>query len=381
MKTLSYDFLKVACTCVAVTATLLAAPAVRADQLLIGQVAPVSGLDASQGQAYAAGMQMLFSSVNAQGGVNGHTFALLRKDDGGKPENTVTVTRQMLAESKPIALAGYFGNRNVNDLVASGVLEKEKIALIGYRTTEIRKETPYVYNVRASLGDEISKITEHLATIGITRLGLMYEAGDAAPAVLSAAEEAAKKAKARIVTKTSYPAGTTQVYAAVADLLKDPPQAIILVTSGAAAAAFIEQYRAAGGTVQLFANSGADIQQLAKRLTEEQMQGVAIAQVTPNPYKISTRLSKEFGDMAAKAQNNDAAVSYAMIEGYITAKVIVEAVRRQGARPTREGMVTTLDAMGSFDLGGYMVGFRPGMRSGSRFVELSIISSSGKIRQ
>ncbi|MDB5963743.1 MAG: putative type branched chain amino acid transport system, periplasmic component, partial [Polaromonas sp.] len=169
---------------------------------------------------------------------------------------------------------------------------------------------------------------------------------------------------------------------AVADFLKDPPQAIILVTSGATAAAFIEQYRAAGGTVQLFANSGADIQQLAQRLTEEQMQGVAIAQVTPNPYKISTRLSKEFSDMAAaRAPNTDQPVSYAMIEGYMTAKVIVEAVRRQGARPTREGMVSALDGMGSFDLGGYLVAFRPGVRSGSRFVELSIISSNGKIRQ
>ncbi|MDB5966735.1 MAG: putative type branched chain amino acid transport system, periplasmic component, partial [Polaromonas sp.] len=255
MKTVSHNFLKAACICALAAANLLSAPGVHAEQLLIGQVAPMSGLDASQGQAYAAGMQMLFNSVNTRGGVNGHTFSMLRKDDGGKPENTIAVTRQLLAENKPIALAGYFGNRNVNDLVASGVLEKEKIALIGYRTTEVRQETPYVYNVRASLNDEISKITEHLATIGITRLGLMYEAGDAAPAVLSAAEEAAKKAKARITTKTSYPAGTTQVYSAVADFLKDPPQAIILVTSGATAAAFIEQYRAAGGTVQLFANS------------------------------------------------------------------------------------------------------------------------------
>ena len=70
-----------------------------------------------------------------------------------------------------------------------------------------------------------------------------------------------------------------------------------------------------------------------------------------------------------------------MMEGFIAAKVIVEAVRRQGARPTREGMAATLDAMDSYDLGGYVVGFKPGMRNGSKFVELSIISGAGKIRQ
>ena len=37
------------------------------------------------------------------------------------------------------------------------------------------------------------------------------------------------------------------------------PQAVLLVASGAAAAAFIEQYRTANGTALLFAHSGADL--------------------------------------------------------------------------------------------------------------------------
>jgi ABC-type branched-subunit amino acid transport system substrate-binding protein len=110
------------------------------------------------------------------------------------------------------------------------------------------------------------------------------------------------------------------------------------------------------------------------------MQGVAIAQVTPSPYKIGSRLSKEFTDAIAK-DKPEVPVSYAMMEGYIAAKVIVEAVRRQGAKPTREGMAAALDSMDDFNMGGYTISFKPGMRSGSKYVELSIITSSGKIRQ
>ncbi|MBI2768640.1 MAG: ABC transporter substrate-binding protein [Burkholderiales bacterium] len=357
----------------------LAVQAASAAQIVVGQVGPLSGLDANQGRAYAAGMQLYFSNVNKAGGP--HTFTLLRKDDGGRAEDTVNVTKQMLADDKPMVLAGYFGNRNIADLVASGLLEKEKIALVGYRTAEIRAETPLLYSVRAGLRDEINKLTEHLATIGITRLGLFYEDGPSAPALLAAAEDAAKKAKASIIVKASYPAGTARVSPAITTMTGATPQAIIMVASGAAAAGFIEQYRAAGGAAQLFAHSGADIEQLSKRLSEEQMQGVAIAQVTPSPYKIAGRLAKEFSDTVAKTKDLEVPVSYAMMEGYITAKVIVEAVRRQGSRPTRQGMVEALDSMDSFDLGGYNVGFKPGMRSGSKFVELSIISGSGKIRQ
>lgn len=360
---------------------LLGAGCLQAAQVVVGQVGPLSGLEASQGRAYSTGMQLLFDSVNKAGGVNGHTFKLVRRDDGGRPEDTVAVTRQLLAEDKPMVLAGYFGSRNVADLVGSGLLEKEKIALVGYRTAEIRPETPLLYNVRASLRDEINKLTEHLATIGITRLGLFYEEGPAAQALMTAADEAAKAARATIITRSAYPAGTARVTPAVDVFMKSSPQAIIMVSSGAAAAAFIEQYRGSGGAAQLFAHSGADIEQLSKRLAEEQMQGVAIAQVTPSPYKIASRLAKEFTDLVAKTPNLEVPVSYAMMEGYIAGKVIVEAVRRQGAKPSREGMPAAIESIDSLNLGGYAVGFKPGQRSGSKFVELSIVTSAGKIRQ
>src|SRR6185369_9012526 len=145
----------------------------------------------------------------------------------------------------------YFGNKNLADLVASNVLQSEKIPLVGYRASEIRAETPYVYSVRAGLREEIVKLTEHLATIGITKLGLFHEAGPGAANLVSVADEAAKKVKLQLVAQASYPPGTAKVSPAVDVFMKTPPQAILLVSTGAAAAGFIEQYRAAGGTAQV----------------------------------------------------------------------------------------------------------------------------------
>ena len=359
---------------------LLAAHAAMAAQIVVGQVAPMSGPEARQGRAYGVGMQMYFDAINKEGGVNGHTFTLVRKDDLGQPAETVALTRKLLADEKPLVLAGYFGSRNISDLVASGMLESERVALVGYRSAEIRDETPMLYNVRAGLRDELARLTSHLSTVGIRKLGLFHEDGPNAQALVAAADAAAKKVDATIVKRASYPANTSKVSDAANQFVEAKPQAIIMVSSGAAAAAFIESYRSSGGTAQIFAHSGTELEQLSQRLGEEQMAGVVIAQVTPSPYKISGRLSKEFTD-TAKAQKVDSPVSYAMMEGYIAARVIVEAVRRQGARPTREGMVTALNSMDAFDMGGYAVAFKPTQRTGSRYVELSIVSSVGKIRQ
>ena len=361
-------------------AAALGAHAAHAANIVVGQVGPMSGLEATQGRAYATGMELYFNHVNKTGGANGHTFTLVRKDDGGRAEDTVAITRQLLAENRPLVLAGYFGNKNIADLVASGLLQKEKVPLVGYRSWEIRPETPLLYNPRAGLKEEINKLTEHLATIGITKLGLFYEAGPAATQLVAVAEDAARQARAQFVAQASYQQGTASVVAAVDSFTKASPQAILMVASGAAVAAFIEQYRQAGGTAQLFTHSGADVEQMSKRLSEEQMQGVAIAQVTPSPYKISSRVAKEFNDLASKAGKLEVPVSYAMMEGFITAKVIVEAVRRQRT-PTREGLVAALDTLDNFNLGGFVVSFKPNQRTGSRYVELSIIGSQGKIRQ
>ncbi|CAN7613688.1 ABC transporter substrate-binding protein [Polaromonas sp. LjRoot131] len=354
---------------------------VPAAQLVVGQVAPLTGIDASQGRAYAAGMLLHFNAVNKAGGVNGNTFTLARRDDAGRPDETLSQTRALLAEDKPVVLAGYFGSRNIAQLISAGVFERERIVLVGFRATELNLDAPQLYGVRATLRDELARITAHLATVGITRLGLFHENGSGAAPLIAAAQEAAANAKARIVQTAGYDTGTNRVSAAADAMLQAAPQAIIMIASGGAASNFVEKYRSAGGTAQLFAHSGADIEQMSKRLSEEQMQGIAIAQVTPSPYKMTNRLSKEFNDVAATAGAQDVPISYAMMEGFIAAKVIVEAARRQGTRVTREGFASALDGLESLDLGGYVIGFRPGMRNGSRFVEMTIISGNGRIRQ
>jgi branched-chain amino acid transport system substrate-binding protein len=365
---------------------VVAAPIGQAAQVVIGQVAPLTGPEAGQGRAYAAGMQLLFGDVNKAGGVNGHTFVLVSKDDRGRADETVSITKQLLADSQPTVLAGFFGARNISELLSAGVLEKEKIALVGYRAAEIRSETPFLYNVRASLRDELYKITDHLATIGVTRLGLLYEEGASATGLVVAAEEVAKKGSAVFVAKASYEAGTTRVADAVDSFIREKPQAIIVVCSGEAGARFIESYRTAGGAAQIFVHSGADMERVTKRIAEDRltfvstvMQGVAIVQVVPNPYQVS-KLAKEFNEALARNGKPAVPISYVMMEGYIAAKVIVEAVRRQGKRPTREGMSSSLDSIDNLNLNGYSIGYKPGMRAGSKFVELSIISDTGKIR-
>ena len=195
----------------------------------------------------------------------GHTFSLVRHDDSSRPEDTVAQTQKLLADAKPIALAGYFGNRNLTELIKTGLLDKEKIPLVGYRSTELRGDVPYLYSVRAGLRDEVSRIAEHLVTVGVTRLGVFHEEGPGTAQLLAMLDEVVKRTGATITVRATYPAGTARVAGAIEAFIKAQPQAIIILATGSAAAGFIEQYRLGGGAAQLFAQSGADICLVARR--------------------------------------------------------------------------------------------------------------------
>ena len=220
---------------------MLSGGAAHALEIVVGQVAPLSGLEANQGRSYSTGMQLFFNQVNKAGGVNGHTFTLVRKDDGGDPKETLAATRKLLAESRPMVLAGFLGGAGLAEITSAGLLESEKIALVGYRAPQLRLDSPFIFSVRASLEDEIRKITGHLATVGIQRLALLVEAGLGEAELTSAMETAVKQSGGKIIAKGNYPAGSTNVRKVVEAFASAQPQAIILIASGAASAAFIEQ--------------------------------------------------------------------------------------------------------------------------------------------
>ncbi|MBS3917238.1 MAG: ABC transporter substrate-binding protein [Sulfuritalea sp.] len=104
--------------------------------------------------------------------------------------------------------------------------------------------------------------------------------------------------------------------------------------------------------------------------------GIVIAQVVPSPLRASYRISKEFTAAAKKAGSKD--TTYNSMEGYITAKVFVEALRRAGKDLTREKLIAALESMNNYDLGDFVIDYSGGKRIGSIFVDLSIISKSGQ---
>jgi branched-chain amino acid transport system substrate-binding protein len=143
--------------------------------------------------------------------------------------------------------------------------------------------------------------------------------------------------------------------------MRGAPDVVILTTLYKASADFIKLARRSGLNAQIASNSFPGASPLAKELGGEGA-GVIVATVVPPPTKRALPIVQEY-QSAIERQLGRKEYSFTSLEAFIAAKVTVEALKRAGPRPTREGFMQALDAMRSFDVGGYVVGFTPAPRS------------------
>jgi branched-chain amino acid transport system substrate-binding protein len=355
----------------------LTAPAA---DIVVGQVAPLSGVLASTGRDMVLGAKVWFDHVNASGGIHGSRIRHVVLDDGYKVDETVRLTRELIDQHGAAALIGFAGTANVGELLKQRVLADAGIALVApYTGGEILRsaENRNIFHIRAGYADEAEHMIDQLVTLGVRNIGVFYQNDGFGDAGRKGVEAALARRNLKLAAAASYERNTDDVGAAVETLRKSDIGAIIMISVNRSTAAFTRQYRESGGTAQLFNISVVDAAQLVKLASAQAMHGLGISQVMPFPFGESLAITREFKKLFARYAPADAAISYTNFEEFIGAKVLTEALRRAGPNPTPDKVVRALETLGNHDVGGFIVNFSPSNRTGSKFVEVTVIGRSG----
>lgn len=351
----------------------------RAD-LVIGQVAPLSGVLASTGEQMVLGARLWFEQINRQGGIHGQKIRHVVRDDGYRVDDTLAQTRQLLENEKPLALIGFAGTANVAQLLANGILRETGVALIAPYTGGESLRTPFnqeIFHIRASYADEARYMVDQLLTTGMSRIAVLYQNDAFGLSGLNGIETALAQRGAQLAAKAAYERNTANVDAAVRQLLATDINAIVLIAVNKAAAAFAKNYRAGGGTAQIISISVVDPAELVRLAGLDNVHGLGITQVVPHPSGMALA-AREFRELLKKHEA-DAPASYTAFEEFLGARILSEALRRAGANPTPRSVAAALESLGKYDAGGFFVDFSPRQHIGSRFVELTVIGRNGKL--
>lgn len=353
-----------------------------AEELVIGQVATFTNVQPVSKQL-RLGAQVCFDAVNARGGVHGALLKLVTKDRSLAAADSVAKTRELIAEAAPLALVGLQGTAAMEELVKNRVLADAGMPVVGIRTGAVSLHepvNPLLFHTRASYAGEIAKIATQLNTIGLKRVAVFHENSVFGKEGLALTENALKQHSGMLLAgSATYEPNSTEVAKAAATILGVKPQGIIMVANSAAAAEFYKHWRTAGGAGQVMALSLVDGAEVVKRIGKEMASGLVVTQVVPEPSNRATPLVREWQNDMKKYGGADAELNQTVLEGYLAAKVLVEALRIAGPAPNRKKLRAALESMREYDAGGVVIGFSPGSHTGSKFVELAIILRSGKL--
>ena len=348
---------------------------VTADMIVLGQAAVFSGPAAQLGIQMRNGIKAYLNYVNDKGGVYGRKIELVTEDDHYEASAAQAASRKLIEDDKVFALIGYVGTPTGVEHLK--VIEPAKVPLVGMFTGAEALRVPlnrYVFHVRASYYDETEKIVEQVVSTGGRNISVFMQDDAYGEAGRKGTEIALTKRGMKIYSLGKFERNTVKVEEAVKTINASQPDAVVMIGAYAACAAFIKQMRKAGSGATFYNVSFVGSKALADALGPEGS-GVAISQVVPYPWGTELPVVKEYQVASKKAGLTD--YNYSAIEGFLTAKVMVEGLRRAGRNLTREGLVNALESMQDVDLGGFYVGYSPKVHTGSKFVDLTIIGRNG----
>jgi len=353
-----------------------AEPGVTRTSIRVGQSAGVTGPVAGSVKEQITGAQVYLNSVNANGGVSGRRIELVTYDDGFDARRTPDNVRKLIQDAKVFALFMVRGtpqNESILPMIAA-----EKVPLVAPLTGAITLHRPvnrYVFNVRAKYQDEVARAINHLATSGMTRIGIFYANDGFGQDVYEGFNTALQARGVQPAAAASFPRPMGDISQGVATVNKAAPQAVLVIGSGSEPARIIKELRKAGSQAQFVTLSNNAADSFIRELGDD-ARGLIITQVVPGMNSGQMTLATEYRSMA-RQQGVDP--TNAGMEGFMSAKVLVEGLRRAGPEPTRERLVNALEGMRDYDLGGILISYSPTRHTGSSFVEMSIVSSTGKL--
>jgi ABC-type branched-subunit amino acid transport system substrate-binding protein len=349
---------------------------VTGDTVVLGQSVALTGPAAALGIEMRNGAKVYFDFINAKGGVNGRKIQLVTLDDGYEPVRTVPNTKKLIEEHKVFALFGYVGTPTSS--AALPLFTQARVPFFGAFTGAELLRQPfnrYIFNVRASYYDETEKIVEQHVSTGSKNIAVFYQDDAYGQAGLKGVEIAMTRRALKVSSLGTVERNTIKVEQAVKTINATQPDAVVMISAYKACGEFIRQMKKQGSAAQFYNVSFVGSKALADDLGGEGV-GVAISQVMPFPWGAAVPVVREYQSLMLRAGHKE--FTFSTVEGYIAAKVFVEALRRAGKDLTRERLIATLEKMNDVDVGGFYVGFTPTNHNASKFVDLTIIARDGK---
>ena len=357
----------------------------------IGMSAAFRGPSASLGTELYRGAQAYYAEINLRGGVHGRTISVVALDDGYEPTPCIKNTIELVEKEQVFFLSNYVGTPTLTRAlpVIKRYADRQVILVGNFTGAQPQREEPYVdqvFNIRASYRQEMMALVERFWQAGARRFGVFYQIDAYGRSGTDGVARGLAHHGTTIAAEATYVRHATfasDMSPAVKALRQAGVEAVLCTGAYQGCGAFVRAARDLSWTVPIsnvsFVGSEAMLSLLlnhGKATGRDYTRGLINSQVVPSYDDLSLPAVVEYRTLMDKhnpqlppglrdPRHTAELLSFRSLEGFVNAKVIVEALRRSGPNSTRADFRQALEALKNFDLGiGAPLSFGPERHQG-----------------
>ncbi len=361
-------------TIIGAAAFAIACAAHAQDKWIIGQSAPLTGGNAQFGKDIRDGANAYFAMLNAKGGVQGHPIELQTLDDKNDRKQAAANAKTLLENKNLLALFGFASATLSLDALPQAQAREVPFFAPFSGANPVRVNSPVLFTVRASYGEEMEKILNFWMSLGLKRVTVVYYEDEVGKQNLEVVTQYLKKinlAPQAFPLKRNAQIGKAEAQA----LAATTPDLLLSTVLSGAAAQLQKELVEMGKTIPTSSLSFVGADQFITAAGPAAA-GVSISQVVPNPTSNvpAVRECAKAMEAAGKPVMNST-----QLEACFAAKILAEGIRRAKRPVTARTVLEALTNLGTYDLGGYRITFNSGAHHGSKFVDLAMVTREGKL--
>lgn len=349
-------------------------PGITDTEIVIGSWGPLSGPAALWGSV-VRGTETYFDLVNEEGGIHGRRIRFVYRDDGYEPPRTVAAVREMVQREQVFAFS--VGVGTAPGMAVREFITSNKIPWVAPASGSSHWAWPqnrYLFSAYPLYADEAAVIVDHAVSLGIKRLGVVYQNDDYGKGGLVGAEMAAEKHGATIVAALPTEIMDTDLSSHIVRLRQAGAEGVLLWVLPRQAAILLGTASNLNFTPRWFASTTLSDMTMMHEVTNGLWSGVTFATLG-NSWDSDDPTIQRYKE-AFEKKHPDIRWGAFPAAGFLFAEPLVEALRRAGPDLSREKLVEALESLDGFQGSGPAITFGPDRRQGARSVMLMRCTSA-----
>lgn len=329
-------------------------------EILIGSHVDLSGPATAVGIQVRNGTDMAIKEINEAGGVHGRLIRLIVEDNGYDPKKAVLASNKLITRDKVFAMMHVVGTPVVLATLQK-VLAADMPHLFPF-TAAVQTYEPFhplKFAAFTPYYQQTYIATRYLhETIGVKKIGILYQDDDFGLNVLDGVELAAKNLGLEPVVKTTYKRGSTDFTTQIARLRAAGVEAVALATIVRETAGAVKAARDLGWDVPFYCTTACYTRETLD-VGGTAIEGLIAAGQTEVPYEddpnpVIAKWVEDYKDAYGLVPSSLA------LAAYLDTWLLKDALEIAGINLTPEALAKALEDMPPYvhpDFGGVAVDF------------------------